>query len=240
MDVLMDVMKVIFRIATILPFMLVIGLFMGKRSIGELPVFDFLVILVLGSVVGADIADPEINHIHTVVAMIGIAVLQKIIIYLKLKHRPVGKLLTFEPIVVIYNGKFVMENMKKINYSIDNVLQMLREKNVFHTEDVEIAIIEANGKMSLKLHPSKESILREDLSIYKPGKNFELPVILDGEIQHDILGWLNKTEEWLIEQLNALGEPNPELLFYVGFTQNQNLIVSKKHQAMDQIPPIEH
>ncbi|MYL35597.1 DUF421 domain-containing protein [Pontibacillus yanchengensis] len=213
---------------------------MGKRSIGELPVFDFLVILVLGSVVGADIADPEINHIHTVVAMIGIAILQKIIIHLKLKHRRVGKLLTFEPIVVIYNGKFIMENMKKISYSIDNVLQMLREKNVFHTEDVEMAIIEANGKMSLKLHPSKESVLREDLSIYKQGKNFELPVILDGEIQYDLLGWLDKSEEWLIQQLIALGEPNPELLFYVGFTQNQQLIISKKHQPTDQIPPIEH
>ena len=62
MDVMMDSLKVIGRIVTILPLLLIIGLYMGRRSIGELPVFDFLVILVLGAVVGADIADPKIDH----------------------------------------------------------------------------------------------------------------------------------------------------------------------------------
>jgi uncharacterized membrane protein YcaP (DUF421 family) len=77
MDVLMDSVKVLGRIFTILPLLLFLGLYMGKRSIGEIPVFDFLVVLVLGSVVGADIADPKIDHIHTVVAMLAIALLQK-------------------------------------------------------------------------------------------------------------------------------------------------------------------
>lgn len=73
MDILSDSMKVLGRIVTILPLMLCMALFMGRRSIGELPVFDFLVILSLGAVVGADIADPEIEHIHTAVAIIAIA-----------------------------------------------------------------------------------------------------------------------------------------------------------------------
>ena len=80
MDILIDSIKVIGRIVTVLPLMLMIGLFMGRRSIGELPVFDILVILVLGTVVGADIADPRIDHIHTFVAVISIGLLHRFII----------------------------------------------------------------------------------------------------------------------------------------------------------------
>ena len=77
---------VIIRVITILPLILLTTLFMGKRTIGEVPIFDFLVIVVLGSVVGADIADPNVKHLPTVVAIIGIGLLQKIVSYIKIYH----------------------------------------------------------------------------------------------------------------------------------------------------------
>lgn len=76
-DLLKDLLLVGWRVLTILPLLLVITLFMGKRAVGELPVFDFLVIITLASVVGADIADPNINHLPTIFAIIVIALLQK-------------------------------------------------------------------------------------------------------------------------------------------------------------------
>ncbi|MGE6204691.1 DUF421 domain-containing protein [Guptibacillus hwajinpoensis] len=240
MDIFMDALKVIFRIVTILPFMLAIGLYMGKRSIGELPVFDFLVVLVFGAVVGADIADPEIEHIHTVIAMIAIGLLQKLISRIKIKHQKIGKLLTFEPTVVMYNGKFLKDNMKQIQYSIDNVLQMLREKDVFHTGDVELAIVEANGRLSVKLYPSKESVVREDMAIDKQANDFEIPVILDGRVQKDILQHLGHTEAWLMDQLEKRGEPAASSLFYAGVNAKHELVISRKDQASSNVPPFRH
>ncbi|MGG1684305.1 DUF421 domain-containing protein [Pseudalkalibacillus sp. NRS-1564] len=240
MDIFMDALKVIFRIVTILPFMLAIGLYMGKRSIGELPVFDFLVVLVFGAVVGADIADPEIDHIHTVIAMIAIGLLQKLISRIKIKHQKLGKLLTFEPTVVMYNGVFLKDNMKQIQYSIDNVLQMLREKDVFHTEDVELAIVEANGRLSVKLYPSKESVVREDMAIDKQANDVEIPVILDGRVQKDILQHLGFTEAWLMDQLEKRGEPCASSLFYAGVNAKHELVISRKDQASNHVPPFRH
>ncbi|KMM38503.1 DUF421 domain-containing protein [Guptibacillus hwajinpoensis] len=241
MDILMDSVKVIFRIITILPLMLAIVLYMGKRSIGELPVFDFLVILVFGAVVGADIADPKINHFHTVVAMIIIALLQKLIIYLKLKHQKVGKLLTFEPTVVLYQGVFLKENMKQIKYSIDNILQMLREDGVFHTKDVELAIVEANGKLSVKLYSDKEAVIREDLSIHKSDNQFEFPVVLDGIVQTDLLHHMDKSEAWLMAELEKIGESNVSSFFYIGLNTKNELIMSKKHTVKTKnVPPFYH
>ncbi|MBF0707789.1 DUF421 domain-containing protein [Alkalihalobacillus hwajinpoensis] len=213
---------------------------MGKRSIGELPVFDFLVVLVFGAVVGADIADPEIEHIHTVIAMIAIGLLQKLISRIKIKHQKLGKLLTFEPTVVMYNGKFLKDNMKQIQYSIDNVLQMLREKDVFHTEDVELAIVEANGRLSVKLYPSKESVVREDMAIDKQANDVEIPVILDGRVQKDILQHLGLTEAWLMNQLEKRGEPSASSLFYAGVNAKHELVISRKDQASNHVPPFRH
>ncbi|RBW69159.1 DUF421 domain-containing protein [Bacillus taeanensis] len=213
---------------------------MGKRSIGELPVFDFLVILVLGAVVGADIADPKIDHIHTVVAMIAIALLQKFIIFLKMRSRRIGKLLTFEPTVVIYDGKFLMRNMKKIKYSIDNILQMMREKDVFHMEDVEIAIIEANGNLSIKVVPMKEGVTREDLNIQKKGKNYEIPVILDGEIQADLLKRINKDEQWVRQKLVEQNVADITRVFYGAVNEEGKLHLSLKQTDLSNVPSIRH
>lgn len=127
-EVLKDILLVYGRIFTILPLLLMATLFMGKRSIGELPVFDFLVIITLGAIVGADIADPTIKQIPTAAAVIALAILQRIVTATVIKYRRIGKALTFEPTIVIENGELIVNNLRKINYSIDNILQMLRRK----------------------------------------------------------------------------------------------------------------
>src|SRR5690625_1437312 len=106
-DFLKDILLVIVRVITILPLLLFVTIFMGKRAIGELPIFDFLVVIILGAVVGADIADPNIEHFPTVIAIIAIALLQKVVAKWKISNRKIGRLLTFEPTIVVQNGKFV-------------------------------------------------------------------------------------------------------------------------------------
>ncbi|OEH94463.1 hypothetical protein BFG57_07945 [Bacillus solimangrovi] len=236
----MDSVKVLGRIITLLPFMLLLGLYMGKRSIGELPVFDFLAVMVFAAVIGADIANPEINHIPTVVAMVAIAIIQKGITFLKIKNRKIGKMLTLEPTIVIHKGKLLMENMKKIQYSIDNVLQMLREKDVFYVEDVEIAIVEANGKLSVKLIPMKEFVTRQDLGIHKIAEEYEIPVILDGEIQLDLLKRLNKDENWLRHKLLEKNIVDVTTVFYCSISGNEKLHISLKENQQSELPPITH
>lgn len=192
-----DILLVLGRVITILPLLLFITLFMGKRTIGEFPVFDFLIIVTLGAVVGADIADPNIKHLPTIITMIGIGILQRIVANLKISNRKIGRLLTFEPTVVIQNGKFLDKNLKKIRYSIDNILQMLREKNIFDINEVETAVVEANGALSVLKKPQKNSVTLEDMKIVKTTSAISFPVIMEGKIYSDILRDFNLNEAWL-------------------------------------------
>ncbi|MRX54229.1 DUF421 domain-containing protein [Bacillus idriensis] len=243
MEYTLQILKVLGRIVTILPLALFATVYMGKRSIGELPVFDFLVILTLGAVVGADIADPKINHIYTAIAIIAIALLQKFTATWKIKNRKIGRLLTFEPTIVIYQGQFLVNKMKKIQYSIDNILQMLREQQIFNVKDVELAIVEANGYLSVKLYPEKENA-RVEHTLPQPNvlnKGIDVPVVIDGEIYGKILYSRNLNESWLYEELERKDIFDVKDVFYAAVNDMNELHVSMKDtNNLQNLPPILH
>ena len=237
MDYLMDFVKIAFRIITIFPLMLVIAHYMGKRSIGELPVFDFLVILALGAVVGADIADPKIEHIHTAVAIVLIGFLQRAVSTLAIRVRKFGKMISFEPTVVVHNGSLIKENLKSVRYSIDNVLQMLREKDVFSIDEVELAVIEANGRLSVYKKPMKANVTVEDLGLVAKETGFEYPLIIEGNVVKDVLTFMNKDIVWLESQLQAKGMSISDV-FFASIDNKLEVKVSKT--VSSQIPPLQH
>lgn len=224
-EVLKDILLVYGRIFIIMPLLLIATLFMGKRSIGELPVFDFLVIITLGAIVGADIADPTIKQIPTAAAVIALAILQKIVTATVIKYRRIGKALTFEPTIVIKNGELIVNNLKKINYSIDNILQMLREKEVFDLSIVQLGIIEANGRLSLFKYAGEAPVVKKDLSITQVDHQISLPVIIEGEIDTTTLEHLNRDETWLKEELSVMNV-NLSDIFFASINENLVLHIS--------------
>ncbi|MDF2558277.1 MAG: hypothetical protein K0R71_2105 [Bacillales bacterium] len=240
MELVKELFVLVGRIITILPLMLVVILIMGKRSIAELPVFDFLVIIVLGAVVGADIADPEIKHIHTAVAIVLIGIFHIIVSKLKIKYRKFGHIITFEPTIVIQQGKFIVKNLKRIRYSIDNVLQMLREKDIFDINDVHLGIVESNGNISVLKKPNKSEVTIEDLNIKKGSNSISYPIIMEGIVNKIVLSKLSLTEEWLNQQLTSLGIKDKREVFYASISSAKILHVSLKNYMEDQaqLPPI--
>lgn len=242
MELVKELVLVTGRILTIIPLMLLVALYMGKRSIGELPVFDFLIIVTAGAVVGADIADPKINHIHTAAAIVLIGIFHIIVSKLKIKYRRFGHIITFEPTIVIQEGKFIVKNLKKIRYSIDNVLLMLREKDVFDVNDVHIGIIEANGNMSILKKPNKTEINIEDLNLKKDTSSLSYPVIIDGVVYKNVLTKLNLTEEWLNQELTNFGVMSEEEVFFASVNSKNKLHASLKSfmKESEDILPIYH
>lgn len=226
MDLIKDLLVVAGRIITILPLMLFIALYMGKRSIGELPVFDFLVIISLGAVVGADIAEPGIPHIHTAVAIVLIGLLQRIVAGTVIKYRKFGHLITFEPTIVIQDGRLIAKNLQKLRYSIDNVLQMLREKNIFDINEVHLGIVEANGRISILKKDSKVSITLEDMNLIKKSVSISYPVILDGKVYENVLQKLNLNDSWLKQQLMDININTVEEVFFASVNEKKELHIS--------------
>ncbi|WP_088102285.1 DUF421 domain-containing protein [Halalkalibacter urbisdiaboli] len=219
----MDFISILARIITLFPLLLVVTLFMGRRSIGEVPIFDFLVIVTLASIVGADIADPNVNNIYTAFTVMGIGIFQKFFSKLVIKHRTFGKLVTFGPTIVVKDGKLLVKNAKAIRYSIDNILQMLRQNNVFDINDVQLAIIEANGTLSVQKKPEKSSPTNEDLNVVKQSQSISYPIIIEGIIQEEILNDFGLTEETLRQRLENEGYIRLKDVFLCTINEKQEL-----------------
>lgn len=239
-ETLKDILIVFGRIITILPLLLFITIFMGKRAIGELPIFDFLIIITLGAVVGADIADPSIQHIPTAFTIVVVGLLQRLVANWKISNRKIGKLLTFEPTIVVQDGILLKQNIKSIRYSIDNILQMLREKDVFDISDVKIAIIEANGSLSVLRREQKQFLTLEDMGIKRSVPSISYPLILDGKIYHNVLQYFDLDEKWLKQQLSQQGILSSQHVFFAAINENHKLHISLKDETQIKIPPIYH
>ncbi|WEG17337.1 DUF421 domain-containing protein [Alkalihalophilus pseudofirmus] len=237
MEVLKESSIILVRIITIFPLFLLITQYMGKRSIGEMPIFDFLIIMTLANVVGADIADPSVDHIYTYLAIIVIPLIQRFTAYLSITHRKIGKKITFEPTLVIQDGKLLVENLKGIRYTIDNVLQMLRQKNIFDISEVKIAIIEANGQISVLKKENKLGVTIEDFNIKKKSKSLSYPLIVEGKIYEDILTYLGLNRQWLISELQKRRVAQVNRVFFASINDDQELHVSLKNEQQ-QMPPI--
>ncbi|MFN3379827.1 MAG: YetF domain-containing protein, partial [Runella zeae] len=141
-----------------------------------------------------------------------------------------GKMLTFEPAVVIYNGTFLIENLKQIRYSIDNVLMMLRENDVFDVSEVELAIIEANGTLTVHKKADKKPLTREDANVTSSHSELALPVIIDGYLYKDVITHLEVSEEWVYQQLEELGVPRIEDVFFASLIDSQD--IAEAHSAV--------
>lgn len=236
----MEYLIITFRIVSILILALVMTLIAGRRKIGELPVFDFIIFITLGAVIGADIADPDIEHLPTAFAIVLLVVIHYLYSRIIIKNRKAGKLVTFEPVVVIENGQFVTVNLRKLRYSIDNVLMMLREKDVFDISEVEFAIIESTGQISVLKKSQFLPITAKEIKLNTEYKGLSIPLIVEGEIYEDNLKKLKLDKKWLMSQLKDKNIDSVEGVFFASINTDGQLYVSKGLEHIKETHNLRH
>ncbi|GAA0742196.1 DUF421 domain-containing protein [Clostridium oceanicum] len=228
MSSLNEYLNITLKVFTILPFLLFTILKSGRRKIAELPVFDFLIIMVLGAIVGADISDPKLKYFPTAYAIILVILLYNVVVFFKLKYRKFSKMTTFGPTVVIQNGKILHENMKRIKYTTENIMMFLRQKDVFDLSEVEFAIIEDNGNMSVLKKSQYMPVTPKDMNIPTKYKGVSIPLVIEGKIHDNNLKKLNLSREWLYKEFKMSGIETEKDIFYAEINTDNHLYISKR------------
>ncbi len=222
----MDLIIVTVRIGTIIPLLILMTLLMGKRQVGELPVLDFVIAITIGSVAGADIADINIPHLPTAFAIIVLGIFQFIVSYGKISSRLFNHYLTFEPTIVIQNGQIVKKHLKKIRYTLDNLLELLRLKGVFNINEVEFAIIEANGKLSVLRKSQYEPPTAQDLKVKTDYQGVMTPLIVEGKVFPPGLHYVGLDEQWVVGKINEQGYKGVNEIFFAALNVDGTLHIS--------------
>ncbi|MBM7605780.1 uncharacterized membrane protein YcaP (DUF421 family) [Metabacillus crassostreae] len=168
---------------------------MGKREIGELSILDLVVFIMIAEMAVTAIEDEKDPLIHTVVPMSLLMIIQISLAYLSLKNQKIRHLLDGKPTIIINRGKVDEHAMKTQRYNFDDLMTQLRDKNISNVADVEFAILEPTGKLSVIEKQKKQ----------KKQPELQVPLIVDGQINEDNLKVIDKNNLWLRQQLRKLG-----------------------------------
>lgn len=191
-------LAVAFRTLFFYILILIIFRLMGKREIGELSILDLVVFIMIGEMAVVSIDEPEDPLLHTVIPMVLLMIIQITLAIISLKSKKFRDLVDGKPTIIINRGKIDEEAMRKQRYNFDDLLTQLREKDIRSIGDVEFAILESSGSLSVieKLNNSDGKPQEGDITI---------PLIIDGNIEEENLIRINKTNLWLRQELKKLG-----------------------------------
>ncbi len=223
----MTYLIIAFRVISIMALFLFLILKTGRRKLGELPVYDFLSVLVIGSVIGADIAETDIPHMPTLFAVTLIIVLQFLVSKLLINNKKIARKITFGPTIIIQKGQFIKANMERLKYPVENVLMALREKDIFDLNEVEYAIIEGTGNISVLKKSQFLPLTPADMQLTTDAKGLAIPLIIDGQVHDRNLEQLKRDKAWLTSQLSQGGIQDFSEVFYADYCQGGRLYVSK-------------
>lgn len=181
---------------------------MGKREIGELSLLDLVVFMMIAEMAVIGIENTKDPLLHTVIPMGLLMVIQYSLAIVSLKSQKFREIVDGQPTVIINKGKIDEKAMKQQRYNFDDLLMQLREKSIRSVADVEFAILESSGKLSV-IEKSKNQTSSEP--------TIDLPLILDGTIQEHHLTQLNKTNFWLRQELKKLGYNDIKEISYCSY-----------------------
>lgn len=210
---------------------LVLSKSIGVKIISQMNFFDFVMGVSMGSMIAKIIIDKDHVVFSGIVALIIFTLLTVATSYLNLKSYAARKLINAKTVMLIENGRIMDKNMKRLRITINELMMKLREKDVFNLEDVQFAIMESNGQLSVAIKAHKKPITPYDMDLKVKSVSILNDIIMDGKIVDKNLEIANIDKKWLQSELKKKNITNVEDVFYAGIDQNKKLIISKRYPA---------
>lgn len=174
---------------------------MGRRQIGELQPSEFAITIIISNIATISIEDLDIPLAFGIVPMVIIVIIDVLVSYVGLKNRNFRKLVSGKPKVIISNGVIDQVQLKKLRYTIDDIMESLRGQGIFDLSEVQLAIVETTGKISFYQKYRSRNVTNEDLNLSRVTTNPPALIVSDGILLDLALKSVNLSKEWLSERL---------------------------------------
>ncbi len=210
----MDYITVLFRTLLFYMIITIIYRFMGKREVGQLGIIDLIVSILIAELAAISIDNREESIFLSILPILLLVFIQVLLSKISVKFPKFRNAVDGVPSIIISNGKVNFKEMVKQRYNLDDLLTQLRAKKIKTIEDVDFAILENSGNLSV-------------FTKYDPRiGEYPLALIMDGEIDYTTLKKINKTEKWLNEALKQKKVVKEEV-FYAFYSKNSLYIIKK-------------
>jgi uncharacterized membrane protein YcaP (DUF421 family) len=187
---------------------------LNKQFVARLTYFDFTLGVIIGSLVGHIPNDYQQPFWPVVIPLLLVTALGILIGWLAAKFEPIRHLLQGEPTVLIQNGKLLDDNMRRLRYNLDQLNSQLRAAGVWDVAQVEFAVLEPGGRLSVLLKSQYKPVTPHDLNMSTRYDGMAIELIMDGNIVHKNLKENGLSEDWLHEELRRRGITNPSDVYF--------------------------
>lgn len=194
--------------------------FMGKREIGELSLLDVVISIMMAEIAVLTIEDPDLPMYNAFVPMVVLVVIQRLTAVFSLKSKRFRDWFEGKPSLIIVNGKIDEHEMKKQRFNLDDLITQLHDNGTKSIQDVEYAILEPTGTLSIfEKSPTVSS-------------GFVYTLIMDGEVQKPGLDEIKKDEQWLKDELNKQGYQDLKQISFCTIDDGGQWYIDKKNERL--------
>ena len=184
---------------------LIVMRLMGKREIGQLQPFELAISIMIADLASTPMADAGIPITNGIIPILALLVMHLVISMINIKSIKARAILCGKPSILIYRGRIDEKMLKKERFTVNELEERLRGNNVVNIGDVEYAILETSGQITVIQKPEKKNVTIEDLKLKPEYEGMAYDLVMDGKVMYENLKILKKDYDWLKKQVAKFG-----------------------------------
>lgn len=226
---IVEVGEVVIRSLFSLVTLFLVTKMLGKKQVSQLSLFDYVIGISIGNFAAEISINTDTPYINGVIALLIFGVVALLISYITMKSIKLRRFFMGTPTLLIQNGKIINENLRKVKFDINDMLEECRNNNYFDISEIEYAIMEANGKLSIMPKSEYKPLTPKDMNIKTDKSSLCANVIIDSKYMLNNLKNMHKTKEWLDSQLKIKGYLNTDKILLATLDKNDKLTVYERN-----------
>ena len=220
-----------FRSIVLYIIVLIVMRLMGKREIGQLQPFELAISIMIADLASIPMTDTGVPIFNGIIPILGLLIMHLVISIINLKSSKAREIICGRPSILIYRGKINENNLKRERFTINELEERLRGNNVINLGDVEYAILETSGQVTVIQKPDKRNTIPQDFNIMPEYEGIPYDLVVDGKVMQENLKAIGKDYKWLKKQVEKFNM-KPEEALIVTFDGKGQIFCQKKEKGV--------
>ncbi len=225
----LEVLDVIVRSILSLVTLFLVTKMLGKKQVSQLSLFDYVIGISIGNFAAEMTINTESQYMNGIVSVVMFGLVAYIVSIITMKSIILRRYFMGVPTILIQKGKILEKNMRKVKFDMNDLLEEIRNAGYFNLEEVEYAIMEANGKVSVLPKVAYKPVTVSDLKLNIKQDGLVANVLIDGKIMPKNLENMHKTQAWLEKQLKQKGYNTYENILLATLDENDKVVIYEKN-----------
>ncbi len=205
---------------------------LGKKQVSQLSLFDYVIGISIGNFAAEMTINIDSQYMNGVLAVIIFGAVAYLVSILTMKSIWLRRYFMGTPTIMIQDGKLLEENMKKVHFEVNDLLEECRGNGYFDLNEIEYAIMEANGKLSILPKPEYKPVTVKDMQVKAGKQGLCANVIIDGKVMPKNLENMNKDKKWLMHELKIKGYQSTKDILLATLDVNDKVTIFENNKKL--------